>query len=116
MILIMERRLKIFPQLYSTGNLIIRKLSTQVRIIGENFFLTFITSTLGKRDYESLAKFIETGDFEEYVETESDFNDDDYGLQFEDLDNEKENAEKKEESDEEADVIDETEEKKHDEL
>ena len=76
-----------------------------------------LLSPLGKRDYESLAKFIETGDFEEYEETVSDFTDDeDDGLQFEDLDNEKENAEKKEESDEEADVIGEIKEKKHDEL
>ena len=76
-----------------------------------------LISSLGKRDYENLAKFIETGDFEEYEETESDFIDDeDDGLQFEDLDNEKENAEKKEESDEEADIIGEIKEKEHDEL
>ena len=85
--------------------------------MGKISFILYFYQTLGKRDYESLAKFIETGDFEEYEETESDFIDDeDDGLQFEDLDNEKENAEKKEESDEEADIIGEIKEKKHDEL
>ena len=74
-----------------------------------------LSSHLGKRDYESLAKFIETGEFEEYEETVSDFDDDDE-FQFEDLDTEKENDEKKVESEEEADVIDEIKEKKHDEL
>ena len=47
----------------------------------------------------------------------SDFDDDeDYGLQFDDLDNEKEDDENKEETDDEADVIEEIKEKTHDEL
>ena len=81
--------------------------------MGKISFILYFYQTLGKRDYESLAKFIETGDFEEYEETVSDFDDEDYGLQFDDIGNEKENDEEKEEID---DVIEEITEKKHDEL
>ena len=84
--------------------------------MGKSSFILYFYQTLGKRDYESLAKFIETGDFEEYEDTVSNFDDDeDYGLQFEDIGNEKENDENKE-IDEETDVIEEIKEKKHDEL
>ena len=81
-------------------------------MLGRISFL--LLSPPGKRDYESLTKFIETGEFEEHEETVSDFDDDE--IHFEDLDTEKENEETKEESEEEADVIDEIKEKKRDEL
>ena len=82
--------------------------------MGRNSFLLF--SPLGKRNYESLAKFIETGEFEEYLETESDFDEDEDDVDFGDLDNEIENDEKKEESDDDGYVTEEITEKKHDEL
>ena len=72
--------------------------------MGRNSFLLF--SPLGKRNYESLAKFIETGEFEEYQEPESDFEDEDE-IEFDDFGSEQENAEKMEEGNDEAEVVEE---------
>ena len=73
-----------------------------------NYHITFYCPfLLGKRDYESLAKFIETREFEEYQEEESDFDDDELDIS---------NFETEEEEKEEEDELEETKKEIHDEL
>ena len=72
----------------------------------------------GKRDYDSLAKFIETGEFEEYLEEEADFDDDEINLS--DLENvemdEEGTVENEEKTKDAVEENEETEKEIHDEL
>lgn len=64
-----------------------------VQLYSTNFLISIFP---GKRDYDSLAKFIETGEFEEYVEEEADFDDDE--IEFRDFEYVESDKEEKEEN------------------